>query len=118
MQALLHYLWPGNVRELEHVIERAVALATHTVLSVDDLPAEIRNSEGSHTDQMESLPGTLSALQREHVLKVLESTGGNKEQAARLLGISRRTLYRCLDRYGMSKSSSSSNSEPLDSTTT
>jgi len=117
MQALLRYPWPGNVRELDHVIERAVALATHTVLSLDDLPAEIRNGEGSHTDQLENLPGTLSALQREHVLKVLESTGGNKEQAARLLGISRRTLYRCLDRYGMSKHSSPSTSEPLDSAT-
>lgn len=118
IQALLRYPWPGNVRELEHVIERAVALASHTVLSVDDLPVEIRNTGGSFTDQMDSLPGTLSALQREHVLKVLESTRGNKEQAARLLGISRRTLYRFLDRYGMSKSPSSSSSEPFDSATT
>ena len=118
IQALLRYPWPGNVRELEHVIERAVALASHTVLSVDDLPVEIRNTGGSFTDQMDSLPGTLSALQREHVLKVLESTRGNKEQAARLLGISRRTLYRFLDRYGLSKSPSSSSSEPLDSATT
>lgn len=118
MQALLRYPWPGNVRELEHVIERAVALATHTVLSVDDLPPEIQSSGGSLTDQMDGLPGTLNALKREHVLKALESTRGNKEQAARLLGISRRTLYRFLDRYGSSRTSSSSNSDPLDSTTT
>jgi DNA-binding NtrC family response regulator len=67
---------------------------------------------------MDGLPGTLSALQREHVLKVLESTRGNKEQAARMLGISRRTLYRFFDRYGLNKSSSSSNSEPFDSAAT
>jgi DNA-binding NtrC family response regulator len=118
MQALLRYPWPGNVRELEHVIERAVALATHSVLSVDDLPAEIRDGAGGLTGQIDGLPGTLSALQREHVLKVLESTRGNKEQAARLLGISRRTLYRFLDRYGLSKSPTSSNSEPFDQAAT
>jgi transcriptional regulator of acetoin/glycerol metabolism len=118
MQALLRYPWPGNVRELEHVIERAVALATHSVLSVDDFPAEIRDGAGRLTGQIDGLPGTLSALQREHVLKVLESTRGNKEQAARLLGISRRTLYRFLDRYGLSKSPTSSNSEPFDQAAT
>jgi len=117
MNALLHYPWPGNVRELEHVIERAVALATHMVLSVDDLPPEIRSNGGGLADQINGLPGTLSALQREHVLKVLESTRGNKEQAARLLGISRRTLYRFLDRYGLSKTASPADAEPLDSTT-
>ena len=102
-RALLHYTWPGNVRELEHVIERAVALATHSVLSLDDLPLEIRDRGNNQHGSVGCLPGTLSAQQREHVLKVLESTKGNKEQAARLLGISRRTLYRLLDRYGLSK---------------
>jgi two-component system response regulator AtoC len=99
MQVLLKYSWPGNVRELEHVIERAVALDSHSVLSLDDLPAEVRDrkSPGDYTPQ--DLPGTISALQRERVIEVLESTHGNKEQAARLLGISRRTLYRLLDRY-------------------
>jgi DNA-binding NtrC family response regulator len=100
MQALVRYPWPGNVRELEHVIERAVALATHNIVSVDDLPEDIRRAGGSRTVSAQGLPGTLSALQREHVLHVLDSTGGNKERAARLLGISRRTLYRFLDRYG------------------
>ena len=111
MQALIRYPWPGNVRELQHVIERAVALASHSVLSVDDLPSEMRSPEGHRGNLTGSLPGTLSALQREHVLKVLEATGGNKERAARLLGISRRTLYRFLDRYGMFHSPSPS--EPI-----
>jgi DNA-binding NtrC family response regulator len=111
MHALVRYPWPGNVRELEHVMERAVALATHTVLSADDLPVEIRSASNGQADH---LPGTLSALKRDHVLSVLESTQGNKERAARLLGISRRTLYRFLDRYGMSHSRASRDHEPLD----
>lgn len=103
MQALAEYSWPGNVRELEHVVERAVALATHAILSVDDLPPEVIQKGNTTSDEARALPGTLRALQREQVLKMLQSTHGNKERAARLLGISRRTLYRLLDRYGLDK---------------
>ncbi len=114
LQTLVQYTWPGNVRELQHVIERAVALSTHSLLSVDDLPFELR-SHGDHLkDAGKSLPGTLSALQREQVLKVLANTRGNKERAARLLGISRRTLYRFIDRYGMNKKRPPSESTGLD----
>jgi DNA-binding NtrC family response regulator len=103
MRALAGYAWPGNVRELEHVVERAVALASHAILSNDDLPPEVLQSDGSPSDRVDILPGTLKALQREQVLKMLESAQGNKERTARLLGISRRTLYRLLDRYGLGK---------------
>ena len=103
MQALLKYSWPGNARELEHVLERAVALAPHAILSVDDLPQEIRQQKGSDQGPGHVRPGTLDALQREHVLAVLESVKGNKHRAAHLLGISRRTLYRLLERYGTAK---------------
>ncbi|MFO0698147.1 MAG: sigma-54 dependent transcriptional regulator [Nitrospira sp.] len=102
MSALTEYSWPGNVRELEHVVERAVALAPHAILSIDDLPPEVLHKNGSTADQREMLPGSLKALQKEQVLKMLESTHGNKERAALLLGISRRTLYRLLERYGLS----------------
>ncbi|MEP7152506.1 MAG: sigma-54 dependent transcriptional regulator [Nitrospira sp.] len=103
MQALMKYRWPGNIRELEHVIERAVALATHSILSVDDLAQDVREETIHGGKSLPDLPGTLSALQRERVLTVLESTRGNKERTARLLGISRRTLYRFLERYGQGK---------------
>lgn len=99
MQALVKYSWPGNVRELEHVVERAVALATHAILSIDDLPPEVLQKDKSTPNHIPILPGTLKALQRDQVLKMLEATHGNKERAARLLGISRRTLYRLLERY-------------------
>jgi DNA-binding NtrC family response regulator len=102
-RALAAYPWPGNVRELEHVVERAVALASHAILALEDLPPEVLQNDGGTAEHVESLPGTLKALQRDQVLKMLESTQGNKERAARLLGISRRTLYRLLDRYGLGK---------------
>ena len=116
MRALERFSWPGNVRQLEHVIERAVALASHAILSLDDLPPEIRTSGIGRTNPDIVLPGTLKALQRERVFSVLESTGGNKEQAARLLGISRRTLYRLLDRYGDAPSTLRPAAESTDST--
>jgi DNA-binding NtrC family response regulator len=98
------------------VIERAVALATHTILSADDLPPEIRSNGSDGVEQANSLPGTLSALRRERVLAVLDSTQGNKEQAARILGISRRTLYRLLDRYGLTKSQRQLNGDAFGTT--
>ncbi len=116
MSALAEYSWPGNVRELEHVIERAVALATHAILSIDDLPPEVVQKNGGKSDHSEMLPGTLKALQKEQVLKMLESTHGNKERAARLLGISRRTLYRLLDRYGLGKNGHASETDMPDVT--
>jgi two-component system response regulator AtoC len=113
MRALTEYSWPGNVRELEHVVERAVALASHAILSIDDLPPEVIQKDGKASDQSE-VPGTLKALQREQVLKMLESTHGNKERTARLLGISRRTLYRLLEQYGLGKGKSSTAADTSD----
>jgi len=114
MRALQRAPWPGNVRELEHVIERAVALATHTVLPLDNLPLEIREATSEVAQERRSLPGTLGALQREQVLAAYEATGRNKEQAARRLGISRRTLYRLLEQYGLHKHQSDSPPESCD----
>lgn len=116
MRALTAYAWPGNVRELEHVVERAVALASNAILSTEDLAPEVLQSNGGQTDRLELLPGTLKALQREQVLKMLESAHGNKERTARLLGISRRTLYRLLDRYGLGKTRLSAESDVADPT--
>lgn len=100
MDLLKRFAWPGNVRQLEHVIERAVALSNHAILSIDDLPPEVLGgAEEAPEDRSERFE-TLGKMQREQVLAVYEATGRNKEQAARELGISRRTLYRLLSRYG------------------
>jgi DNA-binding NtrC family response regulator len=114
MRALIEYSWPGNVRELEHVVERAVALASQAILSIDDLPPEVIQKDGEASDQRGIFPGTLKALQREQVLKMMESTHGNKERTARLLGISRRTLYRLLEQYGLSKAKPSTEADTSD----
>ena len=114
MRALQRAAWPGNVRELEHVIERAVALATHAVLPLDHLPLEIREGTSEVAQERRALPGTLGALQREQVLAAYEATGRNKEQAARRLGISRRTLYRLLEQYGLHTHQSDSPPESSD----
>ena len=101
MRLLLDHPWPGNVRELANAIERAVALTEHDTLLPEDLwpvhpPAngnEIVTDAAAHR-----LP--LADVERAYIQKVLDSTGGNKVRAARILGIDRRTLHRKLAEPG------------------
>jgi two-component system response regulator AtoC len=89
--------WPGNVRELEHVVERAVALASSELLFPENLPPEVRPAPAPPPE----IPArwmTLEELRRWYVDRVLEYTGGNKQRAAEILGIDRRTLYRIFER--------------------
>lgn len=94
---LLAYAYPGNVRELENIIERAVARAAGATLTVADLPDELANPAPATADG--AAIKTLEALEREHILKALEHTGGNRALAAQLLGIDRVSLWRKLRRY-------------------
>jgi two-component system response regulator HydG len=104
---LLAYDWPGNVRQLQNVLERALVLAEQDVIGPEHLPEEIRLA--STTTRASSAPDaaaqgdgpTLAAVERRHVLRVLDETGGNRQAAAKALGISRRTLLRMLHRWGM-----------------
>ncbi|MEM9457787.1 MAG: sigma-54 dependent transcriptional regulator [Myxococcota bacterium] len=102
---LLGYDWPGNVRELENCMERAVALTRSSRLEPADLPAKVREQQRqpvvAAADDPEDLP-TLDELERRYVGRVLKLCGGNKSRAARILGVERRTLYRKLDKYGIS----------------
>jgi DNA-binding NtrC family response regulator len=97
LAALTRYPWPGNVRELEHTIERAVALASTSVLIPDDLPPDVRGPS-SVPEAWPERPKTLEELKRWYVDTILSQTHGNKAQAAAILGIDRRTLYRILER--------------------
>jgi two-component system, NtrC family, response regulator AtoC len=101
---LLAYHWPGNVRELQNCIERAVTLALFDQIGVDDLPEKIRDHHPSRASMDGDALGlmTLDELERRHVLRVLESSGGNRTAAARILGLDRTTLWRKLERYGAS----------------
>ena len=96
--ALERHPWPGNVRELRNVVERSLIMAEGNALTVGCLSPEFHaaSCDGSVPDSM-----ALDALERHHILRVLEYTKGNKAEAARLLGIGIATLYRKLESYGM-----------------
>lgn len=99
---LMGYAWPGNVRELRNVIERAVALTRYETLAVDDLPEKIRDYQSSQmviggNDPSELVP--LEEVERRYILHVLNALGDNKTNAARVLGLDRKTLYRKLREF-------------------
>ena len=99
MRRLMKYPWPGNVRELANVIERAVALCDHDTLLPEDLefPRESNDVDALlSTSVQESAP--LEEIERAYTRLVLDSRGGNKAEAARVLGFNRRPLSRMLDR--------------------
>ncbi|MFO0775332.1 MAG: sigma-54 dependent transcriptional regulator [Nitrospiraceae bacterium] len=104
MARLVDYPWPGNVRELENVIERAVTLSRTPVIAVEDLPATVREARGEREviDLGVDRDWPLQEVERRYILRILDKTGGNKVQAAQLLGIDRKTLYRKLAEIGES----------------
>jgi DNA-binding NtrC family response regulator len=100
---MIGYDWPGNVRELENFIERAVVLhASGGSATVGfELPAdETEEGDGSNIlDEAQRKKWTFEDLEREDIFRVLESVRWKKTEAAEILGIDRRTLYRKLKRY-------------------
>ena len=95
---LLKYEWPGNIRELENAIERAVILAKNSYIEVADLP-----QENLLLAQPASPKKSIGEVERNHILNILSETGGNYSEAARILGISRVTLYNKARAYGFVK---------------
>jgi DNA-binding NtrC family response regulator len=101
-ERLLNYPWPGNVRELRNCMERCAVLARYDEVTVAELPPRVRDfepqtvvlaHEGAHVP--------LAVVERQYILRVLDSVGGNKTLAARVLGVGRKTLYRKLEKYGL-----------------
>jgi transcriptional regulator with PAS, ATPase and Fis domain len=90
--ALATYHWPGNVRELERIIERAVAFADSNVIELEDLPPAVRGEYGQAIAPSVARQETLRAWARRYTRVILDRSGGNKRQAARVLGISTHTL--------------------------
>jgi DNA-binding NtrC family response regulator len=97
LKRLMAYSWPGNVRELANLLERAVALCDHDTLVPEDLDfPKTEDGIGMLLSESAQTSIPLEELERVYVRRVLESRGGNKSDAARVLGINRRTLYRKL----------------------
>ncbi len=94
MKSLLHHPWPGNVRELENAIERAVAVSESDTIEPEDLPAALTLHENRSQRDW-----SLDAMEKAHILKVLNMTQGNKKKAAEILGIDTSTLWRKLKKH-------------------
>jgi DNA-binding NtrC family response regulator len=116
LTALVNYNWPGNVRELANVIERAQILAESDTITTDDLPETITDAAPAPPEAAAAAepvasavaapapapapePTSLRDVEKRYVQRVLQRAGGNKVHAARTLGISRRALYRLIEKY-------------------
>jgi len=101
VKLILSYPWPGNIRELANAIERAVIFCEKGVIKPHDLPLAIHHgpSELPHESLPEDL--RLDAVESRHISEVLRLTGGNKNEAARRLGIHRETLYKKIKKFNL-----------------
>ena len=95
-EAIKNYAWKGNIRELRNVMERSIILSSDGVLKLNDLPVDIQVSQGSTIDWVE-----LAAVEKAHICRMLQYTGGNKTEAARLMKIGLTTLYRKIEEYNL-----------------
>src|SRR5215211_3526165 len=102
-QSLMSYSWPGNVRQLKNVIEQMVVLSPGPMLTVASIPTDIRPAGGAAGESiggMNNLVGiSIEQAERELIRNTLKLVNGNREQAAKLLGIGERTLYRKINEY-------------------
>lgn len=104
LRALESYSWPGNVRELKNVLERAAILVpAGQPLAIEDLPIEVQLAALPRlpADSSGDDPRTLRNAERQHVQRILQECGGNKAEAARVLGIAHTTLYRKIQEFGL-----------------
>ncbi|MDG1498395.1 MAG: sigma-54 dependent transcriptional regulator [Planctomycetota bacterium] len=101
--ALARYPWPGNVRELRNVVENMVLLARGTTLGLEDIPASVGGSTSTETvaGGYELTGRSLAEVERDLISTNLELVSGNRQKAAKMLGIGERTLYRKIKEYGL-----------------
>ena len=99
-QKLLNYPFPGNIRELENMMASALLLEKSRTLTADSLPGLNTSGSGGAGDVQGLL--TLDELEKQHILRVLQETGGNRIKAARILGINTATVYRKIEKYKIS----------------
>jgi two-component system response regulator PilR (NtrC family) len=109
MRVLCNYAFPGNVRELENIIERCVTLEHSDQLTAENLPPKLTESSGAAAQSGDldippdgiDLDRALDNMERKLITRAMEITGGNRSRAARLLGISFRSLRYRLVKLGM-----------------
>ena len=101
-ELLSAYDWPGNIRELRNLVERMVVLSRGKVLDAKDIPASLREKTGGGGAIRIDAELTVDEMEQRMIIQALEKTGGNRTKAAEKLGISRRTLHRKLNQYGLS----------------
>ncbi|MCE9606385.1 MAG: sigma-54 dependent transcriptional regulator [Planctomycetia bacterium] len=110
LAAIERYSWPGNIRQLINAIDRAKILADDRVVRLKDLPRDVVQGPEPAAAMppraaglaLDSADSSLASVERTHVVEVLRRERGNKARAARALGVNRRSLYRLLERYGLS----------------
>jgi two-component system response regulator HydG len=101
-QVLMSYAWPGNVRQLRNAIENMVVLSSGPTLGPESLPHEVRPAGGEVTGGMNNLVGiSITQAEKELIRNTLKMVNGNREQAAKILGIGERTLYRKIKEYDL-----------------
>ena len=97
LEALMNYNWPGNIRQLEHCIERAFIIGTSEFIDIRDLSKDmIENKKG-----LEKRTKTLKEIEYEHIIKTIQEYNGDKENAAKALGIGKSTLYEKIKKYNV-----------------
>ncbi|MBI2338998.1 MAG: sigma-54-dependent Fis family transcriptional regulator [Deltaproteobacteria bacterium] len=101
MKLLLEYSWPGNIRELQNVIERAALLTQGEYILPEDFPFSAPPPADADLSGKARRKVPMEAIEKEYILEVLKEAGGNRSEAAQVLGIGRKTLYNKLERYGM-----------------
>jgi two-component system response regulator HydG len=114
LRAMQRYTWPGNIRELANAVEHAVVLGNGARLEIDDLPAALQETERQRAG--ESPPhddATLEAIEQRTILQALERTRCNRSEAARLLGVTRRTLGYRIHKYGLEETVESLRADAL-----
>ncbi len=106
LKSLKNYTWPGNVRELQNVIEQVISLTENSVIDTDDLPMHIRDNSSSFEPEeytklnfKEAREQYIKDFGKKYFQDLLKKVNGNISQAARMAGVSRRTMYRLLEDF-------------------
>lgn len=103
IETLLNQSWRGNIRELRNVIERSLIVCNATKLDLADLPPDLLTKRNEASEGKTWSDFELAAMEKRHIARVLQHTGGNKTETARLLKIGLTTLYRKIEEYGLNK---------------